>query len=180
MNRLTAIRSFGNSRYSPAKRTRVYDNRWYLVTLQNYSRDQGDGMYLEEGESVELMPGKKAREYRESRLNRCNRIVDYNGDVFRVSMPQTRTVAFYTTLAKATGAAERIVANNQKSLADALQYLGKQAALTDTEMIEFYGKCKDWPGNEVVRVKEYRQEIAKSVRRNMAYWSQAPVISRER
>jgi hypothetical protein len=85
MDRMTAIRSFGNAGYTPARKVRVENKKWYLVTLQNIERDQGDYMGLGEGEYQVLVPGAKAREYRQAHLNHCNRIEEYNGEVFGVT-----------------------------------------------------------------------------------------------
>ena len=86
MNRITAIRCFGNSRYTPAKKdvNRIMDAKFYLVTLQDFETDQGDGQYLLDTETTTLFCGRKAREERDSRMNRCNRIVEYTGPVFQL------------------------------------------------------------------------------------------------
>lgn len=84
MNKLTALRTFANPSLTPTKGTKIFNDRWYQVTMQNTERDIGDGYYLAEGEYVELLPGKAARERREARLNHCNSIVEYSGPVFEL------------------------------------------------------------------------------------------------
>lgn len=82
MNHLTAIRTFAAPGFTPTKGTRIFANRWYRVTMQNTERDMGDGHYLAEGEYTELLPGNKARERRDARLNHCNRIEEWTGPVY--------------------------------------------------------------------------------------------------
>ena len=84
MDTLTAVRSFGRPGYSPAKRTRIYANRLYLVTMQNTETDQGDGHYLVEGEYVELVTGDEARRRRDAQLNHCNAVQEYHGPAYAV------------------------------------------------------------------------------------------------
>ncbi len=99
MNKLTALRTFANPSLTPTKGTKIFNDRWYQVTMQNTEHDIGDGYYLAEGEYVELLPGKAARERREARLNHCNSIVEYNGPVFELLTSQygheLRGVGFY-------------------------------------------------------------------------------------
>jgi hypothetical protein len=83
MDRLTAIRTFGSSSFTPAKRTKIFADRWYLVTFQNVETDPMiDYVGLGEGEYSQLLPGNKARESRDAKLNHCNAIVEYTGPVY--------------------------------------------------------------------------------------------------
>jgi hypothetical protein len=50
--------------------------------MQNVERDQGDGVYLGQGEYLELLPGDEARARRDARLNHCNGIAEYEGPVY--------------------------------------------------------------------------------------------------
>lgn len=79
-----SIHRWFNPGATPTRGTRVYRDRWYLVTMQNVGRDQGDGLWLAEGEYTDLVPGSEARNRRDSRLNHCNRIAEYRGPVYQV------------------------------------------------------------------------------------------------
>lgn len=86
MDALTAIRSFGIPSFSPAKRVRIFNKRWYLLEMQNVETDpRCDYMGLAEGTYVLLLPGSKAREQRDCKLNHCNAIVEWKGQVWTVS-----------------------------------------------------------------------------------------------
>jgi len=83
MDRVTAYRTFGDPSYSPTRRTRIRNDRFYLVTLQNVETDaRTDYVGLGEGTYTELVGGAKAREYRDARLNHCNRVEEYAGPVW--------------------------------------------------------------------------------------------------
>ena len=86
MNKTTAIRSFANSGYTPARKdvARILDSKYYLVTLQDYETDQGDGHYLLNTQQTFVLSGHDARQERDSRMNRCNRIVEYIGPVYQL------------------------------------------------------------------------------------------------
>lgn len=85
MNSLTAIRSFAKPGFCPVKRTRIFADRWYKVTFQNVETDpRSDYVGLADGEYTQLLPGNKAREARDARLNHCNAITEWNGPVFEV------------------------------------------------------------------------------------------------
>jgi len=84
MDTLTAVRTFAKPGYSPAKRTRIENSKYYVVRMQNTERDMGDGYYLAEGEYRELLPGSAARERRDAKLNHCNAVIEWNGPVFAV------------------------------------------------------------------------------------------------
>jgi len=157
VNTLTAIRTFGKPSYTPAKRVRIYKDRWYLTTMQNTEHDQGDGYYLADGEYTELVPGAEAKDRRDSRLNHCNRIAEYVGPVWAVDYRYYPSMTYHTTEAEA----ERIVAERlaelRKLQAEAKAALEKELAKSDAELLAFYGKCKDWPGHEKQQLAKYRQ-----------------------
>ena len=89
MNALTAVRSFARPGYCPVKHVRIFDNRYYVVRMQNVETDpRCDYVGLAEGEYTELMPGNKARERRDSRLNHCNGIAEWTGPVYCVTVYQ--------------------------------------------------------------------------------------------
>lgn len=89
MNQLTAIRAFAKPGFCPVKRTRVFADRYYLVTFQNVEIDLCcDYVGLAEGEYTELLTGTKTREARDARLNHCNRIQEWEGSVFAVLTSQ--------------------------------------------------------------------------------------------
>jgi len=85
MNRHTALRTFGAPGYTPTRHVRVFNTRWYLVTLQDFHSDIGGGLYLDNTEHTYLMTGTKAREERNKHLNRCNAITQYNGPVIQIT-----------------------------------------------------------------------------------------------
>lgn len=87
MDTLTAIRNFAKPGFSPAKRTRIRNDRYYLVTFQNVETDpRCDYVGLGEGEYVSLLAGREARQAREAHLNHCNRIQEYDGPVYRLTL----------------------------------------------------------------------------------------------
>lgn len=99
------VRAFGAPSYTPARRVRVYRDRWYLATMQNVERDPRiDYVGLAEGEYTELVSGTEARERRDSRLNHLNHLVEYRGPVHEfVGCPGGRPVAptYWRTRAEA-------------------------------------------------------------------------------
>lgn len=89
MNTLTAIRTFAKPGFCPVKRTRIFADRYYLVTFQNVETDpRCDYVGLGDGEYTVLLPGSKAREGRDARLNHCNRIQEWTGKVYAVLTSQ--------------------------------------------------------------------------------------------
>jgi hypothetical protein len=134
MDRLTTIRSFGKPGCTPARHTRIYANRWYLVTFQNTGRDQGDGYYLAEGEYTSLLPGDRAREARDAKLNHCNNITEYKGLVFEVSIKRwAQTLVSWATTADYTGIAAQLAAewaNHQARLKREMAHYEQAAAET--------------------------------------------------
>ena len=89
MNALTAVRSFARPVYCPVKHVRIFDNRYDVARMQNVETDpRCDYVGLAEGEYTELMPGNKARERRDSRLNHCNGIAEWTGPVYCVTVYQ--------------------------------------------------------------------------------------------
>ena len=86
MNHLSAIRTFGKPGYTPAKHTRIYDNRWYLCTFQNVETDSRfDYVGLGKGEYQELLPGLAAIQARDAHLNHLNALREWTGPVFRLA-----------------------------------------------------------------------------------------------
>ena len=89
MDRLTAVRTFAVPGFCPAKRVRIYDDRWYSVRFQNVETDpRCDYVGLAEGEYTELLPGDLARRERDRRLNHCNAISEWTGNVYRLDTGQ--------------------------------------------------------------------------------------------
>jgi hypothetical protein len=89
MNTVTAIRTFAQPGFSPAKRTKIYAGRYYVVTMQNVERNpMFDYVGLGDGEYTQLVTGTEARNRRDARLNHCNRIQEWNGPVFAVLTSQ--------------------------------------------------------------------------------------------
>ncbi len=171
MNHLTAIRSFAKPGYCPVKSTRIQDNKWYLVEMQDIESDaRFDYIGLADTSTVYLYPGNIARQKRDSKLNHCNKIAEYDGDVFSLTSYKQKITEYYTSIASATIAKERHEQYITTSLKKALQSILKEQSKPDAEVIAFYGKCKDWPGNEQKQVKKHREELAKLYQRNIEYW----------
>lgn len=169
MNYLTAYRSFGNPGFSPAKGIRIYKDRWYLVTMQNTSRDQGDGYYLEEGEYVELVPGDEARQRRDARLNHCNSIQEYNGPVYCVYVPGKNHWPYIKRYATSEQEANMIAQEMREHMEyerdKAIQYLEKKASMSDAEIVKMYHQCSNWSGDDRAEIEKYRKETAESIAR---------------
>lgn len=91
MNRLTAYRTFGKPGYTPTKHVRIFQDRFYLVTMQNTEHDQGDGYYLAEGEYTELLHGVEAKRRRDAHLNHCNNIQEYHGPIWEFKQEYRNT-----------------------------------------------------------------------------------------
>lgn len=112
MNRVTAIRMVKPG-YSPAKGTRIYDSRWYRVTLQDVETDAlTDYHGLKDTETTYIMPGEDARRCRDRALNHCNRIEEYTGPVWNVSWREyglTKRQEFTDTEEKARALARSIM-----------------------------------------------------------------------
>lgn len=186
MNRLSAIRSFGNPGYSPAKRVRIQNNKWYLVTFQNTESDpRTDYHGLAEGEYTQLLPGKDAREARDSHLNHCNHIADYPGPVFAVWTSAfgyaERLKGYYRTESAAGAAIQSFQAEGE-------QY--KEACLAEAEQYDSYtpervrGRMRgtafvddqDWVA---AQVEQYRQ-IAERCRSSAQNYTSTARIERLR
>ena len=133
MTGTTAIRSFGRSGYCPVKRTRIFANRWYLVTFQNIERDGlTDYIGLGEGEYTVLLPGDQARKARDAHLNHCNRIQDYDGPVFRCDSSVyggNEQITFHTSEEGAATKREEIKAAWEKWLADCRKEADRHAQI---------------------------------------------------
>jgi len=166
MNQLTAIRTFANSGYCPVKHTRIYANRWYLVELQDIERDyRTDYIGLAETSTVYLFDGVKAKRERDSRLNHCNKIVEYTGNVYAVKSEKMRILEYWWNLDEANKSKTKHESKIADSLHKALAEIAKQESRTDDEIIAFYGKCSNWQG-----VKDERKRIADCKERNLKYW----------
>lgn len=168
MDYLTAYRTFGNSKYSPAKgKMRIHKDKWYHVTFQNTSRDQGDGYYLEEGEYVELLPGDEARRARDAHLNHCNAIAEYNGAVYAVYMsgsewrwPFVRRYA--ATLSEAETMAESMNSQMRDECHKSLVAIDSELSMTDEQLLVKYGNCKDWPEHPEREMERWREFYRKN------------------
>lgn len=121
MNKLTAIRSFGDASYSPARQVKLFNDRWYLVRMQNVERGQGDYVGLGEGEYVELIPGSVARQRRDAKLNHCNSIAEYDGPVFEgfaTQYSQMRSIGYFISQKAAFEAITRKKEDHERWIAD--------------------------------------------------------------
>jgi hypothetical protein len=124
MNKLSAIRTFANPGFTPTKRTRVRNDRWFIVRSQNIERDpRCDYVGLGEGEYTQLLPGSETRKLRDARLNNCNAITEYDGPVFEVrtssyGSEDVTHKGYFATGAEAQAAAEVERAKHDKWIAD--------------------------------------------------------------
>lgn len=169
MNTLTAYRTFGDPGYRPGTaRVRIYDARWYLVTLQNTSRDQGDGYYLEDGEHVVLLPGRKAREERDARLNNCNAVREWGGEVWELTDKyKFGLVSYHTSRAEADKAVAESRAEEDNGNREALARCDRLLAKTDAELEAVHSKHYDWDGvaTERARAAEEREGVIAAIAR---------------
>jgi len=143
MNTLTAIRTFAKPGFSPAKRTRIEDSKYYLVRMQNVETDpRCDYVGLAEGEYRELLPGAAARARRDAKLNHCNAVVEWTGPVFAVLTSSyghwdtSRSPKYAGSLAEANAYVADARAAHQKWLADCeseLTFLETKYAADPTE-----------------------------------------------
>ncbi len=167
MDKLTAIRCFANSGYCPVKSTRIYANKWYLVELQDIERDyRTDYMGLAETSTVYLFDGIKAKRERDSRLNHCNRITEYTGNVYMVKSDKLHISEYYPDPESANKAKSKHEFEIKESLRKALESIAIQENQTDDEIIAFYGKCSTWES-----VEHERKVIADCKERNIKYWT---------
>lgn len=176
MNRLTAYRVFGNSGYCPVKSTRIYKDRFYMVELQDIERDyRTDYIGLADTSTIYLFDGVKAKKERDSRLNHCNRIAEYKGNIYTVTSNKLRISEFYPDMQSAIDAKCKHELYISDCLRKAIIELDKQSNRTDDEIIAFYGKCSDWHG-----VLAERQRIADSRTSNIKYWQSDITITQIR
>lgn len=181
MNQLTAIRSFGIPSYCPAKSTRIYKDKWYLVEMQDVETDPRiDYVGLAETSTVYLWPGTKTRNERDSRLNHCNKIVEYDGPVFAINSIKLRITEYYPSIESATEAKNTHELDTLSNLAKALLSIERQQNMTDSEILKIYGNCHDWPGNETAKIAEFRQDLIDCKKRNSEYWQSDIIISKIR
>ena len=167
MQTLTAHRTFGDAGYSPARRVRIFSDRWYQVVMQTVEHDQGGGMYLGDGEYVEIVPGTEARNRKTARLNHCNGIREYKGEVWTATTrdPSCRPV-YYPTLAAAQAAVDGAHADGLLTLAEkVIPKLTGEINATDDELRAHWGRCSDWAGAEA-----HREEQRVLLARNRVYW----------
>jgi hypothetical protein len=166
MNKLTAIRCFANSGYCPVKSTRIYANKWYLVELQDIERDyRTDYMGLAETSTVYLFDGLKAKKERDSRLNHCNKIIEYTGNVYMVKSDKLHILEYHPNIESANKAKLKHEFEIKENLRKALESIAIQENRTGDEIIAFYGKCSDWEN-----VEHERKAIADCKERNIKYW----------
>jgi hypothetical protein len=133
MTSLSLHRTFANPSYTPTKGTKIRKDRWCIVRMQKTSRDQGDGLYLEDGEDVALLQGDEARKRRDARLNHCNGITEYSGPVFALhrypyNSPEPTAPTFYPSEEAAEEAAAAFQAEHGRWIADMEKSLGHQIA----------------------------------------------------
>jgi hypothetical protein len=178
MNQLSAIRTFSNPGFSPAKSTRIYADRWYLVEMQDIERDpRCDYIGLAETSTIYLYNGMQTRRERDSHLNHCNKIIEYTGNVFALTSEKMRLAEYYPDLDSANYAKAEHDVGIADNLRKALESLDKQDAMTDSQILAIYGNCKDWPGNEAAQVAKFRQDQVNCRIRNLAYWKSDIIIS---
>lgn len=139
MNRTTAIRTFANSGYTPARKdvARILDSRYYLVTLQDYETDQGDGHYLLDTQQTFVMTGHDARQERDSRMNHCNRIAEYTGPVWQLCNERdpfyVRPFPLFPTMSHAIAHFERLWSDHMARWERSLDRYQKQLAIPRDE-----------------------------------------------
>ena len=127
MNRTAAIR-LAVPGYSPAKGTRIYADRWYRVTLQDMDEDaRCDYIGLKDTATAYIMRGDKAREERDSHLNRCNKIEEYAGPVYAVTWREYGMTE-QTVYTDAMEDARRVAADVEKKRRDHIAACEKEAA----------------------------------------------------
>jgi len=136
MDKLTAIRCFAAPGFTPAKRVRIRNDRWYLVRFQNVETNPlADYVGLADGEYVRLLPGIAARQAREARLNHCNAIQEYAGPVFETLTSQygheITSRGFFPTEADAQAEVTRQKTAHDKWIADCLKQSEKYLANAD-------------------------------------------------
>jgi len=171
MNHLTAYRTFGKPSYCPVKSTRIQSNKWYLVEMQDVETDpRCDYVGLKDTSTIYLYNGIKTRQERDSRLNHCNRIIEYTGPVFELKSDKQRIIEYYPSIDTANQSKLKHDEYITKSLSEALASIAKQQAMTDSEILKIYGNCHNWPGNETMQIAKFRQDLVNCKQRNIAYW----------
>jgi hypothetical protein len=129
MNSLTAVRTFAAPGFTPARHTRIHNDRWYLVTLQNVEHGQGDYIGLADGTYTELLPGDKARECRDAHLNHCNHIAEHHGTVYQLLANryggESQPVGWFATLPALEATLDARKAEHDKWIADCLREAGQ-------------------------------------------------------
>ena len=174
---LTLHRTFSNAGYCPVKRVRIYSHRWYMVAMQNVERDQGDGMYLADGEYAELLPGTEARQRRDAHLNHCNGIAEYSGPVYTITRRNgSQRPSYYPSRERAQAVVDSEHAAGLHTLATkVVPHLEAEIAATDAELEAHWGTCSDWAGPEA-----HRQEQRELLASNREYWRFRGEVARVR
>ena len=170
MDRLSALRTFGNPSLTPVKIRiysarwyRIYSARWYVCTFQNTESDIGGGLYLANGEYTELLPGNEARRARDARLNHLNAITEHAGQVWAVHNPQQYgRITYHGSEAEASQEIASIAQQARAQLALSLKEIDRQLSRTDADINNIYGQCSDWQGVEAWR--DYYRGLADSNR----------------
>jgi len=175
MNHQDAIRNLGNPGYTPTKGTiRILNTKYYLCTFQNTETDQGGGHYLAQGEYTRILPGRQARHARDARLNHLNAIREYQGEIWQVTGINGYQATLHPTQADAEAERDKQAQRNAADAEKAFAHIDKEINWTDAEMLDFYGKCYEWPGNETEKIAEHRAHLANLRTENEAYW-QKPI-----
>lgn len=136
-------RQFGNPGYTPAKRTRIENKKWYLVTLQNVETNPlCDYVGLADGQYTELLPGHKAREKREARLNHCNAIQEYKGPVYQLQAIQHGRASYYPEWATSEAAAAKAAAKLEAEYQEFREELQKELTKAEAEQAAGFAAWK--------------------------------------
>ncbi|GAH44763.1 unnamed protein product, partial [marine sediment metagenome] len=163
-------------RLTPARHFRIYTNKWYLCTFQNVERDpRCDYVGLAQGEYVELLPGKLARQARDASLNHLNSILLWRGEVWAVIDTQCGGTTYYPAQEMAETKVAAINAKNDKDWQECQESVDKQLERTDADIEAVYGKCSDWGG-----VADWRESLETNLDRSSDYFSELPTTERIR
>jgi hypothetical protein len=147
MTTTTIIRNFANPGYTPAAHVPIRNDRFYLLTMQNVETDpRCDYVGLGEGEYTVLVPGANARAERESRLNHCNRIQEWRGKVWSVTLApwgNPRPAEYFRSGAEARARVEAFHAEERKWLDACITEAERHERATPTVGFnkEFHLRC---------------------------------------
>ncbi len=163
MSTLSLYRTFGDPAFRPATaRVKLYDARWYVVTMQNTSSDQGDGHYLEPGEYTELLPGHLARRARDAHLNHCNAIREYTGEVWQLTDAwYGGRVSYHTSQNHAASAIVSSETDQAFRNREAIARHDRALAKTDEQITEYHKLHWDFvsAANERAQIRAEQAEI---------------------